>query len=43
MVRKMISSTASFSRMVQRMGPGGRYSFFSMGASHGLRKSASRF
>jgi hypothetical protein len=43
MVRKMISSTISFSRMVQRMGPGGRYSFFSMGVSHGLRKLGSRF
>ena len=43
MVRKMISSTTSFSRMVHRMGPGGRYSFFSMGEAHGLRKSGSRF
>src|SRR4030042_4750352 len=43
MVRKMISSITSFSRMVQRMGPGGRYSFFSIGVSHGLRKLGSRF
>ena len=34
MVRKMISSTTSFSRMVQRMGPGGRYSFFSAWGYH---------
>ncbi len=37
------SSTTSFSRMAQRMGPGGRYSFFSTGVSQGLRKLASRF
>jgi len=43
MVRKMISSITSFSRMVQRMGPGDRYSFFSIGVSHGLRKLGSRF
>ena len=42
MVRKMISSTTSFSRMVQRIGPGGRYSFFSIRVSQGLRKLGSR-